>query len=275
MHAKFLCWNNPVSDRSSVVQVFPLPAERTIESLKKLYLCWSNCASDLWHDQNNFDLSIPSKANTRIMSNASNQTRSQCRHWAVLWLDSFTIPSLNHSFWDCNSVVRLNFLKAFRNWIAAVYLGNGLQVCLRMFRPDQFKTRFTFICVPFLLFLISIENAKPMHPWNLCDDERSSCEFVQIFCKKHSWPWQPLWRCHGQPHSLKLSANFDRFHFFLISVPHQILYHSYWNGSRKFFFAWMAIAAIRLSHWPFDFAFIMWQGWMDASRPCYIDFFGT
>jgi len=37
---------------------------------------------------------------------------------------------------------------------------------------------------------------------------------------------------------------------FPICLSAQILYHSFWNGSKFLFFTWMAIAAIRLSHWP-------------------------
>ena len=75
-------------ERAIVSSFTTLPVEGTIISLKKLYLRWSHCASDLWHDQDKFWLV------NRIMSGASNQTRSPCRHWTVLRLEMMNLAAV-------------------------------------------------------------------------------------------------------------------------------------------------------------------------------------
>ena len=133
-----------------------------------------------------------------------------------------------------------------------------------LFRPVQSEMQFhtgLFLTFPdFHTQCIKMHDAWPMNPWNLCDNELSSCEIVQAFfseenCLKLVSPWQPLSRDFFPPQSEtqhKVIVSFSLIAdtlLFPICLSAQILYHSFWTAP-SIFFAWMAIAAIRLSHWP-------------------------
>ena len=105
-----------------------------------------------------------------------------------------------------------------------------------------------------------------MNPWNLCDNLNLAA--VTLFkhfylVRKTTCLWhlfkpcqlQPLWRFLSA--TVWNSAQGDRFHFLWLlticcfrfaSVPPQILYHSFWNGSKYYFWRGWLSRLSKLSH---------------------------